>query len=762
MPRSFSFSICLLLLLLVFPAVSFSARGKLTGSAELMFAGQTSATAGVKTLDASHFVQQYSLLWTKQDKISNGRLGRYNITLGYDWRWVDSEINGNKVAIENPLDKLLYRGEITLAPGGLPFRMHAFSYDMHQTTFNSVDLGLLFANDEQSTSRRGIVNNINNGTHITTGVRLEAGVSNGHYQGQYRDLLANLPRFMIDYKQRVVQDVKGPNPLDYVDRDLAFVSLNKKNNWIHYRRFEHEDKINADQNNSENSFMLGTIDQTDRRQWVNLTNWINVSADISYTESDYSPNLAATADSTRYDINLFAKATRTRWQLDNFTSYSRIGTHNRLEHTLHVPFYSRGELNRDTHWRFQLEANRYATDQISSLETENSDGLYMRGQLDTFRQARYIMRPMLELETKSGSKGQGQSARLGMELFSSSQYRSETDIFAGYSALYSTGSGVNEPNVSFTEHVLTMRMEDRLSSLWRVGIGEEIIYGSGRYDNTVADRIGAVLSTTGILDGGAQAFGDSLIKSVTSAFADLVLPSGLRNHFEANYELLESDTLSGSQLSLSHRLDYARNGMSINFLNNYVDGSGLSGSNLDSSSGVAALIDSSSTNGDDFSNSFSSALRFNYAPGRSSNFNLQLEYEGSHYKVNGSVERSSVEQTYEYTFWHNRGRIRKLLVLGETVEYSKGEGVANEPEGLLVYSVFSSYYPTSKTLLSARLRYEKTDLDDTETLLTFLSAGVDFSKFQASVDYSYGRRPETSTSSEVLEHKWEVTVKKTF
>ncbi|NCP78864.1 MAG: hypothetical protein GW833_06890, partial [Desulfuromonadales bacterium] len=156
MLRCFSIITCLVLLLLALPAAVFAARGKLSGSAELMYAGQTAETDGVKTLDARSFVQQYSLLYTKKGEFQRGRLGDYDVALGYEWNWVDSEINGDKVEIDNPLSKILYRGDIKIAPGGLPFRLHAFSYDMHQTSFTSSDLGTLFANDDQTTANSGI------------------------------------------------------------------------------------------------------------------------------------------------------------------------------------------------------------------------------------------------------------------------------------------------------------------------------------------------------------------------------------------------------------------------------------------------------------------------------------------------------------------------------------------------------------------------------------------------------------------------------
>jgi len=754
----------LVLLLLALPAAVFAARGKLSGSAELMYAGQTAETDGVKTLDARSFVQQYSLLYTKKGEFQRGRLGDYDVALGYEWNWVDSEINGDKVEIDNPLSKILYRGDIKIAPGGLPFRLHAFSYDMHQTSFTSSDLGTLFANDDQTTANSGIVTDINNGTHLTTGITLEAGVQNGNYQGQFRDMLATLPRLLIDYKQDVVRDVKGPNPRSYLDRDLAFVSLNKKNNWFHYRRFEHIDKVDSEQNTSEDTFLLGTIDHTNRRQWVNLTNWIQVSTDISYTNSNSNRNQAGLDNSQRYDANFFTKAQRTRWGLDNFSTYSRIRNQDRLEQSLEVPFFARGELNRDTSWRFQLESLRYEDESQTSSFSRERQGLYLRGQVETFRQARYLMRPMLELETKAGSEGKGQSGHASLELYSNRNYRSNSDLFASYGVMYSSGTGdTTNADVSYVEQKLHLRMESQANTMFRLGAEEQIVYGSGQYDSSVSDRIDADLGGVASFDGGNGSFDDSLLRSTTSTFVEISLLKGLKNRFGVDYDVIESDTVTGRQLALNHRLDYNNGGaFSVYWINNYVTGDGMPGSEINPGAGTASQIDGTATSQSNFDNSYATTLRLRHNRSRAAQFQVTLDYEIFNYKNGDSADRASVQESYEYTFWHVNGRIRKLLTLGQKAEYSKTTSLATEPEELQAYSVYASYYPTYNTLLSARLRYELDDLADTETLLTFLSAGMTFAKFQASIDYSYGRRPETSTNPDVLEHKWEAKIKKTF
>lgn len=756
MAQRFFYIICLLLIVLALPVSIMAAPAKLSGAAELRYAEQTVESAGVTTLDASHFIQQYSLLWAKEGQFARGRLGKYDLALGYEWSWVDSEINDQQVEIDNPLDKVLYRGDVTLAPGGLPFRMHAFSYDMHKTSFKSTNLGSLFSSYGEGSGETGIVTDIDNGSHVVSGITLEAGVQNGHFGGRYRDLLATLPRVLIDYRQQDTHDVKGPNPRDYIDRDLAFVSLNKKNNWFHYRRFDHKDRIDSTQDFSTDTFLLGTIDHNNRRQWVNLTNWIRVSTDISYEVEHSQRDVAGLGDAQRYDVNFFASAKRTRWQLDNFTAYSRVRKDNNFDNTLEIPFFARGELNRDTAWRFQMVSRQFQQTYNTAIADRSRDNIYLKGSVETYRQARYVVRPEIALESKSGTEGEGLSGRAAIELYSNRSYRNLSNVFAHYSIGLFTGTPQAGVDTSFIEHKLQGRLEREVNSMFRVGGEQELVYGSGSYEASISDNILPELGAVGGFAGVSGVLTDDILRSTSTVFVEISQVANLRNRFELSYELYDSSTVNGAQFSLAHRLDYSNRSLAMHWGTNYVVGNGLPGSGT-------SVADSTLTSDENFDYSLISTVRLAYQRGRSSSFKVTLDYDSSHYTNGVTYERIAADETYEYALWHVNGRVRKILVVGETAEYDKIVSYGdNEDSGLFAFSLFTNYFPTAHTLLSARLRYEHDDLKETETLMTFLSAGVSFSKFDLSLDYSYGRRPETDILPEVMEQKWEVKVKKTF
>ena len=88
----------------------------LTGSAELRYARQETSEQGDKVVDASHFAQQYSLLYQTNGQFLGGRGGKYALGVGYEWNSLDAEINGESADIQT--GKILYKGDILIAQIG--------------------------------------------------------------------------------------------------------------------------------------------------------------------------------------------------------------------------------------------------------------------------------------------------------------------------------------------------------------------------------------------------------------------------------------------------------------------------------------------------------------------------------------------------------------------------------------------------------------------------------------------------------------------
>lgn len=732
------------ILIALFGSVGFAVadRGKLSGLLEWRYGEHTATENGSQVLNASHFTQKYSLLYSKKAKILNGRFGKYDVALGYEWSWVDSKRdNGVKVIIDNPLDKILYKGDVTVAPGGLPFNLRLYSHDLHSTRFDYEDLSEIFILPNKGI-QGGSITNVQNGTYKVSGATLTAGVANGHYKGKYRDLLATMPRLLIDYRQVEVHDIKGPYKRDYVDRDLAFVSLNKKNNWFHYRVFTHEDKLDSTQNFSENTYLLGTINHRSRREWVNLTNWIQVSSDISYSEFLPNPGQRQSLRK-RYEINLFTKAARTRWSGSNFTSFNRSRDDDSLDKDIYIPFFAQGELNRDTSWRFRAIGVRQQKDYFAG-RYELTEDVFISGRVETFRQARYVLSPTVEIESKDGTQGRGFAGHVGAEFYSNPGFRSDFDIHGDVALRYFNGTARAGMPVDYLEATASGRIQRHLNALLLVGFNQKFVFGNGAYDNTVADNIlsgGGIDTTTDR---------DTTFRSLTGGFAEFDTLSRLKNRVGFLVDILSASTEDGTRLGLDHELRYSGNALTLLLTNAFSTGDKLANSKAELGSTSAR-------------HHFDHRTRLTYNPSRALSNLLQASYEWFSYDSGGTLERFRVLQRSEYSIWKTAGIRRKIISFGEEFEFEKK--VDNEVtvgEDFAAFTLFTDYFPTRRTLLGAKLRYDLNQTRDYDALSCFLTAGLDFEKFKVSLDYSYGTRSDGDNLPKRREQRWEIKVKKTF
>lgn len=747
-----------LLVLLLMASSSYALEHDWSGSAALRYAEHDVEEDGENVQSASHFVQQYSLLWQGAGKLSEGRAGEYDLALGYQWNQVDTEINGAEVAIDNPLDKILFKGDLLLAPGGLPFRLHLYSFDMDSPSLETRELGELFSGQE-SDNQSGIVAGVQSGSRVTTGLTLMAGVKNGAYRGTYRDVLNAMPKLFIDFRQTEVRDIEGPTPLHYTDRDLAFVSLNKNKNWFHYRFYTHDDKIDPSNDYEEQTYLLGTIDHVNRRQWVDLTNWIQVSTDISYSETTPSQN-ATESYQERYDYNLFTAAQRSDWRGGAYTSFSRIRDANSVEKRLEVPVFANGRLNRETTWRVRLET---ASDESRSAVggTESSrNSLFLASRIEAFTQSRYIVSPTLDLEHKDGTDGQGHALRVGIEAYNNQRYRTPTELFGSYSVALIEGTAESGQDVSYWEQQLKGQVSSDLTSELRTSFDQELVYGSGTYDGSTVDfiqaSIDAISSDSSSASGGVDG---TYYRSISSWSLDHRPASRIYNRLELTYDYVDSPAASGGQFSVVHNVNYYGRSVTAS-----MDSELIVGSVLDGPSADAGLLDGGSLvrQGGAVEKSFASSGRIDYLPGRNHQNGLKLEFEWREFEAGDSDQRYLLTQEYKYTFWKDRGLLRRLAAVGEEFEYEDYTQVGGQSDSSYSFTLFSEIYPTRQTLLSAKLRYEFDTVAETGTMLVFLSAGIDFSKFQVEFDYAYGTRTAGISQPERVEHKWEMQVKKTF
>lgn len=748
-------AIAALLILLAWgtPLAAF-AEGRLFGSAELRYAQQETRENGQTILDTSHFAQQYSLLYETNGQIMQGRVGKYALGLGYEWNALDADLNGENTDIQT--GKILYKGDVLIAPGGLPFRLHLYSADMVKSHFIEQGVDSLFEPTGSDSFVPGRpLTNITNGQHTRTGITLVVGETNGRYSGAYRDILEDAPRLLIDYAEDYVRDLKSFTPQHYRSRDLAFVSLNKRDNWFHYRLFEHRDFLRESDNFDEKSFLLGTIDHTSQRRWINMTNWIQVSADGSYTTGN-RPNFT---DGTfnRYDLNLFARARRSDWQASSFNSFSRVEELGALKRSISTPVYGQGNWGRDTSWRGRFIGERESNLVYATGEERTKDILFATARMETFNHQPVIVAPELAAEVKGGTRGDGEAVRVGLEVYSNRSYRPRYDWLTGYSLSHFGGTGESGFETEFWEQMAQGTIATNIGSTFRTGFEQEVVFGSGTLDRTVSQYI-APRSDLGVPEslGGISLREGKVFHTISTWFGEHRSSSRLYNRFELTYDYLTTDDDGSDRVELAHSLRYDWRSLNVDMRNRLIIGNDIPGRD---SFGDSILVPQMGRSSGD--KSFVHSTNLWYSPGRSMEASARMNYEWRDSGI-ATSNRWRLLQDYRYNIFHVNGVVRKLADFGERFEYEVFDPTAGARETVTAFTLLGNYYPTRHTLLGARIRYEMRSPDETDTLTWYTTAGLDFEKFQLALDYSYGTRTAGSLMPERKEHRWEVQVKKTF
>lgn len=737
----------------VLPVVASADTTSLRGGAELIYGEHYADDGDVRVLDASYFAQQYSLAYGRKGKIANGRGGVYDLLLGYEWNSLSSDFNGEETDIDT--GKILYRGDVRFEPGGLPFRLHLYSQDMHKTTFTGRGIDTIFeSSPSDSFQLTDPITNLNNGQHLRTGMTLVVGIRNGHYQGRYRDVLSNFPRLLVDYEQIDVRDMKSATPQHYRDRNLAFVSLNKKDNWFHYRLFQHRNYLLPSEDFEEQRYLIGTVDHTNRRQWINLTNWIKISADGGYLSGQ---NLNNTQDVTeRYDVNLFATASRADWRATSFNTFSRAIELGELRKTLEVPLYLQGDASRDTGWRFRFVGRQEHRLLLSSGLEQDEDSLYASTRVDLFRTGRVIVAPLAEAEVKGGDYGEGSAVRIGFETFTNRKYNPEYDLFGSYSLTRFEGTGRTGLDTDFWEQRAKGRVETRIGRSVTAGAEQEFVYGTGTLDREVSSYIIPVSDTGLTLSSvGTKLIDGEVFRSISKVYGEHVMRR-FRNRFEVIYDYLSEPGNDEGQVILEHRLRYDQRSFLADMRSRLVIGGDV-GAGGQFGVGVLGLAD----NGQSADRLFEHTTSLDYSPTRAIDARLRLNYDwrdGS----GGSSSHWLGTQDFGYSFFTVNGVVRKIAEITEKFEYERFTAMEGSTQTATVLTLGGNYYPTRVYYVGGRVRYDLRSPEDTAALTWFAETGANFQKLQVSLDYAYGTRTAGVTLPDRVEQRWEVKVKKIF
>ncbi|PLY11640.1 MAG: hypothetical protein C0624_01745 [Desulfuromonas sp.] len=752
-------AICLLLLLCVATGYAHASSRGLWGGVGLTYGGRDYSRAGLEDTEQSFFSQQYVLGYGFTRDLARGRLGQFSFDIGYEWLALNTDVNGVTDKVDT--DKLLFNGEIELAPKGLPFYLDLYSRDMQRSHFGRNRVGSLF--DDYSSyggfmgdSMRP-VSNIFNGTHIRNGATLMVGINNGHYQGEYRDLLAHAPKLLVDYSEDIVED--HMNEIDYVARNLAFVSLNKKDNWLHVRQSDYQNNYNHDEDFSEYSMLLGTIDHHNQRRWINLTNWVKLSTDISF--ADHAAERTDDSHETYY-ANLFFSAQREKYSIDVFNNFARkySVSPEEIERTLEVPVYFRYNLSEDSDVRAMFIGEAYEVNRSASLSEFDND-YYATLKHDYVTQGGGRFSYNLAAETREWETGEGNAFEAGVDYYYAPRRRSKTRYSVGYKLASFDGEDAGF-KTEFLENSVFGSVTHHINAGWSLGFTGSIAYGSGTIDGNLMTHIHAmVVKPLRYSHDHSVELSHDTLRYMATLFTE-AKHNRLANRIELSYDFKDNGVEAEGQYVASHRLDYDDRDVRLTLLNRYLGGDGLYFAN-DSVEGLYASEPSSS----DYEQVFESSADLRYTLNRYYLLTAGYQYEKK-FSSDSGTDALSISQELQRVFFKTNGMVRKYVEVIERLEYEWSEtqksGIDDEYWAL---SLESTYWPRHWAFVSGRVRY-LLDINDESGYQEYaFKTGVRFRRLSVELKYSYGEKnfdssDSSGSSSDENESLYELSLNKTF
>lgn len=705
------------------------------------------------------FTQKYSLLYSTKSKLVNGRLGNYDVQVGYELLSFDTKTSKN-VNMSNSSTKghLLYSGNVTIDPKEMPFKLKLYSHDLTTGTFERSDLNTAASNSfnylSDYSSKYQLTTRLNSGVHRETGATLVAGVKNGMTNG-YNEMLRHFPMILLDYRDITIKDVNNDTRLT----QLAFVSLNKKENWFHYRYAIYNDNLDNSNSYNESQMQLGTVDQALQRRWIDFANWLQISSDALYINHE-----ANKKDDFYQEIslNLFAAARRTDWNAYMYNSFLRrvetktdpnataqenASPNKIFTYTTTVPLYASGIINPTTTWDASVAYNENHTSDFRNFTKLNSNYT-----LFAFTRSPFKLTQGLAIEYASSE---------------SLQYKSDM------TALTAKFEGTSTPKFS--------------KELSLDALSTTRIYNYGYSDKNSKDFLDTELQGKAIYSINTKLKFSATQRLRTTFGTPDEIRSDITNAATTTPQYISPLSLSITptktfETSSSLQLDWQSTARLTSFINASEDiftaDKGDKKSKTSLKTGLTYkmpyLLLSSNAEYEQSSNEYSKYIlssKINYDPNRNISSFLNIVYSSYSDKINKNEVYSSntgdgfyLEQGLKYTMFQSKGIGRKLLEVNEL--FKTGSGLVNNT----VAQNFSNstrtneltlglrYYPIRVLTLGFGTRYNTTTTFKDYVALYYASAALNYRLFETSLDFSHGRDAKDGH----VEKKVAINMKKRF
>lgn len=728
----------------------FPAKAGISGEAELGYVRYDAEANGERVSEANSFHQRYSLLYETAGEFYNGRMGRYDLALGYEWGSFDTKIKNPS----NPTDPLandntsisaghlLYRGEVVLDPLELPLRLRAYSHDTNRINMHE-DLGGI---NGSSIFAPGLITNLFDGTHINSGATLVFGVKNGLTNG-YNAIFRHIPLVMLDYRDDINRDLKSLSPVDTRMRRLAFVSLNKRDNWFHYRTTDFRDNLNANQSFKETQMQIGTVDHLLSRRWIDLTNWVKISADGQFTK--HASSTPANSFES-YELNFFAVASRRTWDARTFSNFTRLLDEEGITLERTVPLYASGVFGADVDWKASLYSNEKRIQAPNGTVINNSN--YSASvRADMFRRSPFTLGVMMRGETTDSYGSQLLSFEAGVETASTARLSRDYSLSGSYTVKYFDASGGTGSGGGYLNQNALGRFVYAASPTWRVEVEEDLSAASGsnprNFNNSAITVNSGFSSGTSTVSGSAISFQrrnsdiDEYVRSVTTvSTAWRPLPRTSVSFSVSEDVLIQPGAPTDFLTTFRNTIDYSTPTFFARMRNSY-NVRMVGGESIDYLESVGTL---------------------EYRPIRQLEGLLTYTYNVGDVDVNTKSEFLDLRQRLGYSFYTLSGANRKLLELYEEFTYNRtlNAGTVNTDLNTTKrFTLGARYFPLRSLFVGGDARYSLIEPGGiTEQLYTGV-VGLNFRKLQANLEYTYGKR---NGSDNRIEKRISANVKKLF
>lgn len=734
---------------------------RLSGEADLNYVKYDSSD-NYQNASAHSFTQRYSVLYDTSGKLVNGRLGRYNVALGYDWLAFDSGTKSSVAPAENfgeSKGHLYYRGEVVIDPKEVPFKLTLHSQDLNRSSFNSGASNYIQAFGSQasnlsvpsgysdSSSRSNyisvpstITTGIAGGTRTDSGVTLVMGVKNGMTNG-YNEYLRHFPMLLLDYRDVINKDSSSITPVDNRLTRLAFVSLNKKDNWFHYRYVTYDDHVDRSNNYEEAQLQLGTVDHMLQRRWIDFTNWLNVSVDGQFTRrvqerSDENFN--------EFSLNLFGTARRQTWELRSFNNFTRLDEVNRdrITYMTSLPVYANGIISPTAGWSANTKYNDNHTAKGAYFRT--ASGAY---NIDAFRKSFFTVSQGLSIEQVNTSDSSDALIMTGrVSTSSTTGFSRNLSLKADYN-VRNYRSEANGNASTFTEQEIKGVARYNLSNKMYMTAQQTSRFTSGSSPYFSSDIPGAVINSPQYV---APRDGSMISRSSYQSISELNLAwipkPRLNVGFTVSEDIFAPSSGVHSEITrLSASVEYTDNKFRLSSKTNFVSGGDVNSQ---------------------FSNYFHSSNSASYVFSR----NLDAKVGMSYFKTFRSINRIdsvNAEQSLNYYYYHANGIIRKLFEINES--FTSSEDLANlqaaaettdtTKHRTNILMLGAKYYPLRLMMIAGGARYSFMNGGSGYDALNYYgSVSLNFQLLDASLDYNYGKNRVDNR----VEKKISANVKKRF